>query len=323
MRKSLIALAALTIALAAQLLEAGAQSLQTWSGTIAYKHKNYSFKMVGTDPATTNTTTTITPYIIPIKMVYSDGTVFDPMVDTWGGVSVVDAVKGSPLFQTMDWQWDGTDMGVTQYEDAFQRGSFWQDVSVNTNYHVVFAQPTVLPEQVINVGSDGQVVVSNGQAWGQMDKTDFKNYLQTYLTDFGQINPSVLPIFVTDNIGLCDLGMCGQPGYHTFISDQTYVWSSFITYIPDQLPSSLPPDISSLTHELGEWMDDPYVLANSSPCGYLEVGDPLEGHWITRSSSFPWHLQALAFMQFFGEPTGFSANSWYDDVNYYQSVCGQ
>ena len=35
-------------------------------------------------------------------------------------------------------------------------------------------------------------------------------------------------------------------------------------------------DVSALSHEVGEWADDPYGT-NNSPCGVLEVGDPLEG----------------------------------------------
>ena len=41
-------------------------SLATWSGQIKYNGGTYNFTMVGTDPSKTNTTTTVTAYIIPI-----------------------------------------------------------------------------------------------------------------------------------------------------------------------------------------------------------------------------------------------------------------
>jgi hypothetical protein len=322
MRKSLMALTALSMGFAAPLAwiaDSSAQSLQTWNGTITYKNQPYNFTMVGTDPSTTNITTTIPVYIIPIKMVFQNGTsvpyVFDPSVDEWNGMSVVNAVVNSPLFQTMDWQWGGTDMGTTQYLDAFQRGSFWQDVSVNTDYHVLLAAPDALQEQTINVTSaQGKVVFDNGQPIGDIQKSDFDADLQALIGQFLVINPAAVAVFVTDNVQACVLAQC-QPGYHKSINNsQTYLWGSFFTYAGAGVP-----DISSLTHELGEWMDDPFVLEDSSPCGYLEVGDPLEGHWVNSSSDY--HLQALAFMRYFGEPAGFSVNRWFDDVDDFTKVC--
>ncbi|HUA77345.1 MAG TPA: hypothetical protein VMA86_06710, partial [Acetobacteraceae bacterium] len=45
-------------------------ALQTWDGSFKYNGVTKKYVMVGTNPAKTNTTTTITIYILPIKMVY-------------------------------------------------------------------------------------------------------------------------------------------------------------------------------------------------------------------------------------------------------------
>ena len=129
-------------------------TLTTWTGTISYKGKNYSFSMVGTNPATTNTTTTIPVYIIPIKMVYgsSNGNMtFDPNTNTANGVSITQNLLNAPLFNATDWKWGSLDMGTTQYEDAFQRGTFWSDIQTNSSYHVLLATPVVLSEETITV----------------------------------------------------------------------------------------------------------------------------------------------------------------------------
>src|SRR5689334_18660556 len=45
-----------------------ASSLPTWNGSFTYSGRNYSYNMVGTAPSS-NASTTITTYIIPVKIV--------------------------------------------------------------------------------------------------------------------------------------------------------------------------------------------------------------------------------------------------------------
>jgi hypothetical protein len=45
-----------------------AASLPSWNGSFTYSGTNYTYNMVGTAPST-NTSTTITAYIIPVKIV--------------------------------------------------------------------------------------------------------------------------------------------------------------------------------------------------------------------------------------------------------------
>lgn len=302
-------------------------TLPTWNGTIRFSGTLYNFSMVGTNPATTNSTTTLKVYVIPIKMVYGAANgkmTFDPGKDTVNGVTVTQNLLNSPLFNARDWKWGKTNMGTTQYEDAFQRGSFWKDVSRNANYHVVFAAPVVLAEQTINVPSTQGGIISNpfGSGMiGTMDIDAFDMKLQTYMKKFSQINPGVLPLFVTDNIYLTQQGECCIGGYHSAdTNSQTYAHASYVTST-----GSFSQDISAFSHELGEWYDDPMTTSNS-PCGVLEVADPLEnlpnfGDFSVKFHGVTWHPQALAFMEYFGSPARFSVNNWFDNQNQLRNVC--
>ena len=66
--------------------------------------------------------------------------------------------------------------------------------------------------------------------------------------------------------------------------------------------------MSALSHELSEWIDDPYT-ADRSPCGIYEVGDPIERN--ANYGDFPfvlngvtYHLQDEALLPYFGGMTG-------------------
>jgi hypothetical protein len=307
-------------------------ALQTWNGTITYQSHNYNFTMVGTNPASSNTTSTVNVFIIPVKMVYSKklyGTklTLNPNKDMWNGATITQSLLNSPLFNSLDWNWGGTDFGTTQYEDAFQRGSFWGDgvSTTNPNYHVVFAAPTVLTEQTIKVTkAQGGAVINNpfgsGKV-GEMNINQFDNFIQQTLTKFSsQINPTTFPVFVIENVYLTSGGCC-IGGYHDADSNgQTYAMASFVTSA-----GAFSQDISAFSHEFGEWYDDPLITSNS-PCGLLEVGDPLEGlaNYGTFTVSFggvTWHPQALAWMEYFGEPANFSGNNWLDNQHLLTKVC--
>jgi len=307
-------------------------ALLTWKGSIVYSGHTYNFTMVGTDPSSTNTTSTVTAYIIPIKMNYpkaiygASHKVFNPDVDVQNGVSITQNILNSPLFNNVTWTWGGTTVGTTQYEDAFQRASFWQNVTTNTNYHLVLS-PTVLTEQTIKVTkAQGGTVVANpfggsGKV-GEMNINSFDAELQIFMRKFTQINPTNVVIFVTDNIYLTSGGCC-IGGYHSANGNgQTYMTATY-AYSPGG--SVFSADISAFSHEIGEWYDDPLTTSNS-PCGILEVGDPLEGkaHYGTFPVTFAgvtWHPQALAMMEYFGDPANFSVNNWLDNQHIETNVC--
>jgi hypothetical protein len=142
-----------------------AANLTQWRAAYTHKNVRYPFVMVGTNPKTTNLTTTVPVFIIPIKMVYGQNNgnmTFDPTVANFGTLSTVQMIQGSPILSSnVDFVQGGVDLGQTQYIDAYQRGNFWAGVKVNTNYHVLLGTPTVLATQTINVTpAQGQVITN-------------------------------------------------------------------------------------------------------------------------------------------------------------------
>ena len=83
-------------------------------------------------------------YIIPIKLTLSGHTA-NPH-------SVIGHTTGSPIFEkNVNYIQGGTNVGKTQYIDAFQRAALWGTVSAHTSYHVLLGTPVVEPLQTLAV----------------------------------------------------------------------------------------------------------------------------------------------------------------------------
>jgi len=304
----------------------------TFNWKSSFDNQQFSSVIVGTDPSKTNVTTNIKWGIIPIKMVYgaSNGNMtFDPLSKYSGNLNTVQMVTGSLMFQSLvDYNQGGTDLGKTQYEDAYQRGNFWGSIKTNTNYHLLFPKAVIGPEQTLNVpASEGLTAVNpfgiaGGATVGLANFNWFDEQLQAIMLKFKQIQPDTLPIFVTYNVYLSfnsGLSGCCIGGYHSALAGapngQTYSYTTIIAQNPNEAVFSQ--DIGALSHEIGEWIMDPFI-ANPSPCpnnGILEVGDPLEnnatfGYFPYTVNGFTYHPQDLVFITWFGAPATTSLDKW-------------
>jgi hypothetical protein len=304
---------------------APAGTLQEWNGSFTYNGHNYPFNMVGADPST-NTGAVITTWIIPVKIVLSDGSVWDPLAG--GPTGPLARTVLSPIFDmSTTYTQGGVDVGTTQYVDAFQRGNFWSIVQNNNNSHLLLGGPTahiqVLPEITLNVPSGSG---HQGQPFGhhvaEVDINYFDNQISQYLANSHIIMPTGFPIFETANTYLTSNGCC-IGGYHSANGSQTYTHFTYITYTGD-----FSQDVSALSHEVGEWADDPLDHGfNTTPCGVLEVGDPLEttnnfGDYPYQLHNFTYHLQDLVFLRYFGGPSNGSVNSWWSFQNFaFTRIC--
>ncbi len=294
-----------------------ATPLTTWNGTFTYKSHTYKYNMVGTTPST-GTSTTIPTFIIPVKLVYTTSTgttAFSPNTKLSNGLTAVQNTIASPVFASgIDFTSNGVDLGSTQYIDAFQRANFWGTVSSNTGYHLLLGTPKVLPLLTLNVPTaDGKVGTEFGVRVGLADINWFDTQLQAYITAHTQIVPNSLPVFITYNSYLTSGGCC-IGGYHNAMGSasapQAY---AHFTYL--NKAGVFSQDVSALSHEIGEWADDPLVVntsGNQVACGILETGDPEEG--FTNYGGFPYtlngftyNLQDLTFLPYFGAPTTTSA----------------
>jgi hypothetical protein len=308
-----------------------AASLPSWNGSFTYNGTNYSYNMVGSAPST-NTSTTITTYIIPVKIVISNRngskTTFDPSHVLSNGNSVTTNTVDSPIFDsTTTYVQGGVNVGTTQYIDAFQRANFWGTVKTDTNYHVLLGA-TVLAEQTLSPSRTyGKTGSPFGFTAGEVDINWFDSQLPTIISNLG-IQPNTFPIFLTYDVYLTQGGSCCIGGYHSsegsVSNPQSYAEATYVDHV-----GAFSQDVSALSHEVGEWMDDPLTVnynGNNTPCGILEVGDPLEnnanfGAYHYSLHGFTYNLQDLVTLPYFGAPPSTSVNDWFTFQGESLSVC--
>ncbi len=308
-------------------------SLQTWNGMFNYQGTNYSYNMVGTAPST-NASTTVQVYVIPLKIVITpkrgSKATYDPAHVLSNGKTVTNNTVGSPIFNSSTtYVQGGVNVGTTQYIDAFQRANFWGTVQSNSSYHLLLGGPTVLAEQTLSPPSrDGKTGTVFGFTAGLVDINWFDAQIQTLITQFTQIQPNAFPIFLTYDVYLTQNGQCCIGGYHSsegsVSNPQAYAHATYVDHSGD-----FAQDVSALSHEVGEWADDPLTVnisGNNTPCGILEVGDPLEnnpnfGAFPYTLNGFTYNLQDLVTLPYFGAPPSTSVNDFFTFQGESLSVC--
>lgn len=302
------------------LAAAASTPLATWNGGFTYGGSNYGYNMVGSAPSS-NTSTTVQVYLIPVKIVITrrrTKTTFDPSHILSNGNTVVQNTVDSPIFdKTTTYTQGGVDVGTTQYIDAFQRANFWGTVKTHTNSHILLGGPTVTAEQTLSPPSSyGTTGSPFGFTAGLVDINWFDAQLPSIISNLG-IGPNAFPIFLTYDVYLTESGQCCIGGYHSsegsVSAPQSYAQASYVDHV-----GAFSQDVSALSHEIGEWVDDPLVVninGNNTPCGILEVGDPLEGNanygaYRYVLHGFTYNLQDLVTLPYFGAPTSTTVNGW-------------
>lgn len=297
-----------------------AAALQSWNGSFTVWGTKYTYNMVGAAPSS-NTTATITTYIVPIKIVITNRngshSTYDPAHVLSNGNSVTTNTLTSPIFDsTTTYVQGGVNVGTTQYIDAFQRANFWGTVKTDSNSHLLLS-PTVLAEQTLSPprgsGKTGSVF---GFTAALVDINWFDAQVPNLVSRLG-IQPNTFPIFLVYDTYLTQGGSCCIGGYHSSegstSNPQSYAEAAYVDH-----PGAFSQDVSALSHEVGEWADDPLTVnfnGNNTPCGILEVGDPEEGD--ANFGGFPYglpgftyNLQDLVTLPYFGAPTSTSVNGW-------------
>lgn len=341
-------------------------SIPTWTYSIVspIDGKTYSGQIIGKNPATKPGQVTVIPTIlIPVRLnfQYSSTTsyIFDPTAGDAGclgaGRNAFQLTQVSPLFNDHIYTLGGTNVGNTQYIDAFQRASFWNDVSASGggNYHTLLGV-TPMPLQSVTVtsansGTPNGTVYSVGGCGtntgnvnvpgtlGVMNINWWDPVAKSIISRLG-INPNSFVLFVTYNavmsVGNPTVsGNCCVLGYHSITGAQTYGIAEFEGR--NQTVFSGVSDTSSMSHEIGEWLNDP-TGANPTPAwgnigqvsgcqNNYEVGDPLSGTLMPAVSlnGFTYHLQELAFFGWFYRltPSG-GVHGWYSDNGTFTSDAG-
>jgi hypothetical protein len=248
----------------------------------------------------------------------------------------------SPLIQPADFNYGGTDVGSTQTTDAFQRANFWKVID-QSSYHVTLGPVSAFEPIVVDIPAASGLALSTGALgppafcapMGIVDVNFFdlilNNNILPALAGRG-VNRGTFPIFFLHNVVLSagdptNLGAnCCILGYHgTGNADPTQ------TYSPMDFDSTGLFGVSGLdtavaSHEVGEWVNDPFGN-NPTPAwghtgqvggcqGNLEVGDPLSGTEAPRIvmlNGFTYHLQELAFFSWFYNSRSVGVHGWFSD----------
>ena len=299
---------------------APAASLQSWNGSFTYSGRSYTYNMVGAAPST-NMTATITTYIIPVKIVITNRngskSTYDPSHVLSNGNTVTNNTVQSPLFDsTTTYTQGGVDVGTTQYIDAYQRANFWGTVQSNQNSHLLLST-SVLAEQTLSPAKRyGKTASVFGFTAAEVDINWFDSQIPNLISKLG-IQPNQFPIFLLYDTYLTQGGQCCIGGYHSsegsVSNPQSYAEATYVDHT-----GAFSQDVSALSHEIGEWADDPLTVnynGNNTPCGILENGDPLEGNanygaYPYSLHGFSYNLQDLVTLPYFGAPTSTSVNGW-------------
>lgn len=313
-----------------------------WTSTFKFNNQTFTYHMVGTDPSAGSATSNIPLVIIPLKFTFSDGTSLAANKTVCGDVknSIV-RVKGSPLIKkSVTFSPGGTNVGKTQYIDAFQRANFWSNVSTTSpNYHVLLSPIQTKPLQTINVpAASGHTVAGPCARIGEVDINFFDNVAMNLLTTLG-VPANTLPLFLDYNTFWTSNGCCIL-GYHSTNNAGTQAYA-VAAYSDPGIFNAPIQDVHALSHEIGEWMDDPLIpsqnivpawghIGQVGGCqGNLEVGDPVTGSAFTVAMGgkfpFTYHPEDLVFFPWFARVTpSTSVNGWYTFLNAFaapQVVC--
>jgi hypothetical protein len=295
---------------------------------------HYEGVLVGGDPFSgVASPVTIDVVVIPLEIgiITADDqfVVFDPTLPNTcdGGVSAVERLKHSPLVETQERKVNDVDVGNVQYVNGIMRAEFWNastnPMSLDDRLHWIFKAPLFrIPPIPPELGSvDGDY---NGcGAVGIVTKTFlFEEMRLAALTlqAEGVVSPTQLLFFLLRDVVTSPTEPPvneGEGGSHSAFGNpiQTFAWAPYLTNYLDAAKGKR--DIHSISHEIGEWMNDPLagLIFNKAPpwnatpgptCLHVfEVGDPIEEYSVDiETDGYHYHPQELAFFSwFFNGPT--------------------
>ena len=257
------------------------RTIPNWKGSFTTDGVVYPFTMAGNAPQRGGETR-IDSSLIVLSFF------FDEFVDAngnnivIGSSDIVDDFLGSPNLVATPYA-----NGVAQFTDSLQRASFF--AVMQQNWHTTVKPPRMLtPVQIeVPVGL-GQVFDVGGTLVAQVDDNFFNSQLNT-IFQLEDIRPEEFPMLLSHNVfTVFALGFHGafevttkngKPGV------QTFLWTS---WLDESLFGPIFADATTLTHEVSELINDPFIdnivpeyaipdSGNPPFCSnLLEVGDAIE-----------------------------------------------
>jgi hypothetical protein len=303
--------------------------MTSWNGSFRVLGATFPFAMIGTDPAKGSATTRVPVVLVPVQMSFPDGTRLSALQTACSDTeSPLKRVLASPLFNNFAYDVGGTFVGDTQYIDAFQRANFWSEVSSKApDYHVLMSVAVAPVQSVI---PDVSAVTAQGPCapLAAVDMNFFDAQIQNLITAL-QIPANTLPVFLLYNTfetqgGCCIIGYHSITGQTVGRNNHPYIVA---TYTDPGIFTKPIDDIHGLSHEFGEWLDDPFTtnfipawgdVGQQAGCSFfLETGDPVTGVPFEISlNGFTYHPEDLVFLSWFARETpSRSVNGWYTFLN--------
>jgi hypothetical protein len=317
------------------LKEANAKaSIPLWTNSVKDGTSTFTYTMVGKDPSIHQATpsTTVKTVLVPLRIHLTNGDVFDPSAaNSCDSATALSRTQKSPVFVAQNWSASqGVPLGKATYDDAFQREEFYKFTkpgAINPGYHVKLPL-TTMPTVTVNVPvadwAEGTAPCANGKL-GAMEISWFENLVKNTLIPNIPNATTVFPLFLLENVVMYQgvPGNCCVLGFHdTFMNGGKFQTFGVANY-DNTGDFSGTADVSALTHEVSEWMNDPNVVNPTKPWGHigqvsgcqanLETGDPLSGTIISDTiNGKTYHLQELAFFSwFYHQKPSIGANGWY------------
>jgi hypothetical protein len=309
----------------------GYVTIPLWQASVSFAGPVQNpFTMVGRSPQFGGTTA-ITTQLLPITVV------FQGSVDPSSGGPVTLTMDTQTIDQVLlgpDFQKASYDVGTTQFADAIQRAEFFP--VEKATWHTLIKPSKVLAPVTIYVPDSvaGTSIYQIGQlpdgtffAW--LDYNFFTAELQTIL-GLERLNPRGLVIPLVRNIGLYENGNIADccvagfhAGYETMVGQQVTIQTfAYATWLDSGIGQAVAgrssfSDIMPLSHEISEWMNDPFgdnlvipswQFPGSTNCqGNLEVGDPVEvlpDSYVSTPlymNGYTYHPQNMALFQWFAQ----------------------
>jgi len=254
----------------------------------------------------------------------------------------------SPMFQNHHWVWGGTDLGNTQYIDAFQRANFYNATGDDPGDYHLRLNTQVLSPLVLDFPVGTAIGLPQSSSFLGYSACapsvlvdlnlfdEFLDYVVIPQMASAGVNSGNLPLFIGGNItwgaviNQLPYFEGSAAGYHSISGldpSQTY---GVVAFGDDNVLNW--PDTMVLSHEIGEWANDPdgtnyvqafneNVLSPTSPpaCqGNYEVGDLLAGVYMPPTvgkNGYSYTLQELGFFSYFYGGPSFAVNGWYSSNN--------
>ena len=294
-------------------------SVPNFSSSFTFGGTTYQYAMVGHDPRKGDTTHVATS-LITVRFY------FDEFADQNGNNIAIDAAGVlQPFLNSPNFEKASYGTGHTQFADAVQRAEFFN--MMKPDWHTLIDPPRILQPVNIEVPFGAALVFeagSGGPFFALIDEGFFLSQLNTIL-QFEPLQINELAIVLMRNVLFYLNGSeanCCVLGFHTAFETgananrhkvQTLATASWID--PGIFADPGRADVNFISHEITEWMNDPFVnntvppwqlpFGSPSQCqSNLETGDPFE---FFASNAFPVTLDGFTY-----HPQDEALLSWFE-----------